>query len=110
MMILFVTVILGLGCLATGLLFHYKNKETLNDVYISPLATSDEPPLDLFDENTDGSAAAAESRLIAEILRDEMISDDQRKAKMMTFTRINQRKEKQIPIVGLPDKSLFHVH
>lgn len=109
MMILFVTVILGLGCLVTGLLFHNKNKEKFNDVYISPLATSDESPHNLFDENTDG-VAIAETRLIAEILRDEMISDDQRKMKLMTFTRINQRKEKQIPIVGLPDKSLFHVH
>lgn len=101
-MILVMTIILGLGCLAAGLLFHYKNNENFDDVYISSLESSVE---EASKAANDANESIDEAALLADILKDEPSKEE-----LLSFTQINQRKDKQIPMVGLPDKSLFHIH
>lgn len=101
-MFILITVILGITCLAAGLYIHRNSIEELDDVYISPLATevADAHQNVFNDHNT-----LDEASLLGDISK-----SGHSKEALLSFTQVNQRRDKQIPLLGLPDKALFHIH
>ena len=106
-MLILMTIILGAALLVVGLYIYRNNMKDLDGVCISSLSA--EQPCQVQVKGTCNKVFNDKNTLDESTILSGISKNDSKQA-LMSFTQLSQRSDKQIPVLGLPDKALFHIH